>query len=253
MGQGGFVWYELTTRDPHEAAAFYGKVLGWRINDAGMPGTTYLLAHVGERPVAGLMTIPAEMPPQTAPHWWGYIGVEDIDAKAEEVKAAGGAIRRAPDDIPGVGRFAVAADPQGSGFMLFRGSGDAMSSLPYMSPGTVGWHELAARDWQTVFPFYERLFGWEKAEAMDMGAMGTYQLLTIAGAGTGAMMSAQGDQSTGWGFYFAVDDIDAAQARLEHAGGTVLMGPMEVPGPMWIILAQDPQGGPFALVGSRAA
>ena len=142
-------------------------------------------------------------------------------------------------------------DPQGAGFMLFRGAGEPAPDLAYMTPGTAGWHELVATDWPAVFPFYERLFGWKKLEAMDMGPAGTYQLLGIGGREAGAMMSAQQGQPTGWTYYFAVDDIDTAKTRLEGAGGSVRMGPIEVPGPMWIVLATDPQGGPFALVGSR--
>ena len=36
-------------------------------------------------------------------------------------------------------------------------------------------------------------------------------------------------------------------------GGTILNGPMEVPGGAWIIQASDPQGAMFALVGSKDA
>src|SRR3546814_2512971 len=36
---------------------------------------------------------------------------------------AGGKIHRAPSDIPGVGRFAVVADPQGAMFMLLQPNG----------------------------------------------------------------------------------------------------------------------------------
>lgn len=252
MRPGEFVWYELTTSAPRAAADFYGKVLGWIVKDAGMPGMTYLIAHVGDRPFAGIMNSPPDMPAPSSPKWWGYIGVEDVDAVAEEAEAAGGAIVRAPDDIPGVGRFAVVADPQGSCFMLFKGAGEPAPDLPHLTPGSMGWHQLNAKDWETALPFYQRLFGWAKAEAVDMGGW-TYQLLTIAGEGTGAMMSAHGTQPTGWDFYFAVDDIEAAKGRVEDAGGQIVMGPMEVPGPMWIVVALDPQGGPFALVGNKTA
>lgn len=54
-----------------------------------------------------------------------------------------------------------------------------------------------------------------------------------------------------WLFYFIVGDIDAAVARVTAGGGTVLNGPMEVPGGGWIIQALDPQGAMFALVGMR--
>ena len=118
---------------------------------------------------------------------------------------------------------------------------------PYMTPGTVGWHELVATDWAPMFDLYADLFGWEKDAAMDMGGQGTYQLVKMGDGVLGAMMTAQPPQPTGWSFYFAVENIDAAKARLEGAGGTTIMGPVEVPGPVWILLATDPQGGAFGV------
>ncbi len=56
-----------------------------------------------------------------------------------------------------------------------------------------------------------------------------------------------------WLYYFVVDDIDAGLQRVKANGGMVLFGPQEVPGGAWIINAQDPQGGAFALVGARKA
>ena len=49
-------------------------------------------------------------------------------------------------------------------------------------------------------------------------------------------------------FYFVVQGIDAARARIEASGGTVGHGPMEVPGGAWIVGGKDPQGAAFALV-----
>ena len=51
-----------------------------------------------------------------------------------------------------------------------------------------------------------------------------------------------------WNYYINVDSIDAAKARVEKAGGTVRMGPMEVPGGQWVLQGADPQGAHFALV-----
>ena len=53
-----------------------------------------------------------------------------------------------------------------------------------------------------------------------------------------------------WTFYFHVDSIKAAIARVESGGGKVLNGPTQVPGGAWIIQGQDPQGAMFALVSS---
>ena len=54
-----------------------------------------------------------------------------------------------------------------------------------------------------------------------------------------------------WGYYFAVEDIDAGMAKVTAGGGTVLMGPTEVPGGAWVVQGLDPQGAFFALVGMR--
>jgi uncharacterized protein len=66
--------------------------------------------------------------PQTAcaegarPGWIGYVTVDDVDASASQAKKDGGNIHRAPDDIPGVGRFAIISDPQGATLALFKPS-----------------------------------------------------------------------------------------------------------------------------------
>ena len=247
---GGFVWYELMTSDVEAAQAFYGKVVGWTMADSGMPGMRYTIATVGKRPVAGLMGFPPDR--GTGPvMWFGYIAVADVDAMAERVRGAGGAVHRPPTDIPGVGRFAVVADPQGAMFMLFRGAGQPAADLAPNTPGAIGWHELRATDWQTAFPFYRDLFGWETAYAHDMGPMGVYQTFSVGGAWTGGMMTATQAPVPIWTYYITVEDIDAAAARVVDAGGSVLSGPHPVPGDAWVLMGLDPQGARFALTGGR--
>jgi predicted enzyme related to lactoylglutathione lyase len=249
MNEGDFVWYELMTSDVQAAKDFYAKVVGWTIQDSGMPGGTYLAAHVGDRPVGGLMGFPPDVT-GVPPCWSGYVLAKDVDGTAERIKQAGGAIHRAPDDIPGVGRFAVVADAQGAVFMLFRGDGEPAPDLPYMTPGTTGWHELHARDGAAAFAFYEGLFGWKKDQALDMGPMGTYQLFATSGEmAVGGMLTEANAPMPYWLYYFAVEDIDAALARATDCGAKVVVPPTEVPGGMWIVVATDPQGAHFALVG----
>ena len=248
--EGSFVWYELMTSDPEAAQAFYSKVVGWSMADAGMPGMPYALAKIGERPVAGIMGLPPDL--ETGPiTWFGYIAVADVDAMTERVRQAGGAVHREPTDIPGIGRFAVVADPQGAVFMLFRGSGEAMSDLPANTPGTVGWHELRTTDWESAFAFYQGLFGWEKSYSHDMGPMGVYQTFSVGDTWTGGLMNSTRAPAPAWSYYIAVDDIDAAVTRVGEAGGTVLSGPHPVPGDTWVVMATDPQGASFALTGHR--
>ena len=250
---GRFVWHELMTTDAAAAARFYGDVVGRPARDSGMPGMEYTLLHAGERQVAGLMAMtPAAKAGGAPPGWSGYVAVDDVDAAAAKAVSLGGSVCMPPMDIPGVGRFAVVADPQGAVIALFHAMGEAPAAAPMMADGTVGWNELMAGDAPAVWPFYEAMFGWTRDQAMDMGPMGTYQLFAAEGVVCGGMMTKPAQvPAPFWGYYFAVPDIDAALARAVAAGGTLLNGPMEVPGGAFVVQMTDPQGVYFALVGMR--
>lgn len=250
---GTFVWYELMTTDAEAAEAYYRAVIGWTAKDAGMPGFRYTLLSVGDTAVGGLMALsPEECAAGAKPKWIGYIGVDDVDAYEARVPRAGGAVHRTAEDIPGIGRFAVAADPQGATFVLFKGAGQPPAPPAPNTPGLPSWHELHATDWEPAFAFYAGMFGWRKADALDMGPMGTYQLFSAGADPIGGMMSKnEAIPSPFWLFYFNVDDIDAAAKRVSDKGGQVMHGPHEVPGGGWIVQCRDPQGAMFALVGPR--
>jgi predicted enzyme related to lactoylglutathione lyase len=254
INQGRFVWYDVMTTDTRAAEAFYRKVCGWTTQDSGMSDRSYTLVSAGPTMVGGIMPIPEAAKAMGArPGWLGYVGVDDVDAYAAKVKAAGGAVHRGPEDIPGIGRFAAVADPQGAMFILFRGSSDAApTAAPPNTPGHIGWHELHTTDDVAALKFYSDLFGWTQTEAMDMGPMGLYRLFATGGEAVGGIMKKPPEvPMPAWLYYFNVDAIDAASARVTEAGGKVLMGPAEVPGPMWIVQCMDPQGAAFALVGSK--
>ena len=247
-----FVWHELTTADSPAATAFYTQVVGWRAQDSGMPDMAYTLMLVGEAPVAGVMRTPAELQAIGAPPCWsGYVAVYDVDAMQARVLTAGGKLLRPAGDIPGIGRFAVVADPQGASFILFKPIPPAGGAiLPAAdAPGTVGWHELRAIDGPAVFDFYATLFGWTRGEALDMGPMGTYQMFEIDGMPNGAIMNKTADQpAPAWRFYFRVASIDAAAQSIAKLGGVVTMGPGQVPDGQWMLSGHDPQGALFALI-----
>ena len=250
----GFVWYELMTTDAKAAEGFYGKVVGWTAQQADQPGMPYTLLMSGASQVAGLMTLPAEACAAGArPGWMGYIGVDDADATVARLTRAGGSVHRPAADIPGIGRFAVVADPQGAVFCLFQPAGPGEPSPPGQNvPGTIGWHELMAGDGDKAFAFYADLFGWARDEAIDLGPMGKYQLFAANGQVIGGMMTKPAEvPAPFWGYYFNVEGITAAVERLKAAGGSVINGPMEVPGGSWVVQAIDPQGAMFALVGPK--
>lgn len=253
---GDFVWHELRTTDAKGAEEFYTHVVGWQTKSSGNPGgIPYTLLSAGGHEVAGLM----ELTPQMAsggmkPSWAGFIGVDDVDAYAKRVEEAGGKLHFPPQDIPGVGRFAAVEDPQGAAFLLFKGSLESAPPRPAAgTPGTVGWNELSANDEKTAWDFYSQIFGWTVETIMDMGPNGSYRIFKNGGAPMGAVFTRNPKTSPVpfWLFYFHVDNIDAAVTRINEKKGQIFMGPHQVPGDMWIVIGNDPQGATFALVGPK--
>jgi predicted enzyme related to lactoylglutathione lyase len=246
--EGYFGWYELMTTDADAAASFYTSVIGWTTKDVGTPEMPYTVFNADNYGTAGLLAIPPHasgMPPT----WLGYIHVPDVDAEAADVAADGGVIHRPPTDVPGMLRFCVVADPQGTAFVLFT-SNPNMPTPPGKpadgTPGTIGWHELFATDSAAAFDWYAKHFGWTKGTAHDMGPMGIYQLFDVKGVETGGMMTRPPQMPVpNWAYYFYVDSIDAAAERIKANGGQILMGPHQVPGDSWVIQAVDPQGAHF--------
>jgi len=246
-GKGSFFWYELASPDPAASEAFYTAVVGWTAQPFE-GGAGYTVLNAGSEGVGGIMAVQ----PGGKPGWNGYVQVADTNAAAEAVRQAGGQVLYGPDDIPGVGRFAFLADPQGASFSLLTPSsqGEMPKAAPG-APGHIGWRELHTSDWESAFAFYSEQFGWAKSQAMDMGEMGTYQLFSDGGEDVGAMMNSPNMPAPTWLFYFTVDSIEAAIGRINRGGGQVLMGPHEVPGGGWIVQGADPQGVMFALVGPK--
>lgn len=250
---GDFVWYELLTSDPGGAAAFYGRVLGWRVRPfaGSVPGYSYFEA--GGEGVAGLMQAP-EHENDLSPAWHGYVAVDDLDAALDSAGRAGGSVRMAPMEIAGVGRIAMLADPQGVPIYAMRPA-DGMRSVSFQ-PNTVGhcaWNELVTTDQEAALAFHTAQFGWTRGDVMPMpGSEGGYRFLEKDGAMIGAVMNRMApDQPIGWTFAFRVDAIDEAAGAVTEGGGAVRFGPAEIPGGEFVVNATDPQGARFMLVGPR--
>ena len=248
---GQFIWYELLTTDLDSAATFYTAVTGWAARDSGTPGMDYRIFSASTAMVGGLVAIPpAAAAMGMPPMWLGYVRVPDVDAALTRTLAAGGAVRMPPMDIAGVGRMATIADPQGAGIYVMRpemAEGTSTAFAPG-ARGHVGWNELHTTDWQAALAFYGAEFGWGKSGEIDMGPMGTYALFHAGAEAIGGMMNSPNARHPFWMFYFNVDEINAARARVEAAGGRVVNGPHEVPGGSWVLQAMDPQGAMFGLV-----
>ena len=239
---GRFIWHELVTGDVQRALGFYGELFGWRSREMDMgPGGTYTLLSIGDKDVGGIA------PPATGqpPHWLGYVTSEDVDATAKSAKALGATIVVPPTDIPNVGRFALLIDPQGAAIAPMR-SLDEAPEVERPATGTFCWDELLSTDQAGSVAFHTKLFGYE-TKAMDMGPMGTYQVLTKGEKQRGGIMQAPPGVPTHWLAYVVVDDVDASAARVARLGGKVVAPAADIPGIGRFSVIQDPTGATVAL------
>ncbi|MEO3434593.1 VOC family protein [Inquilinus sp. CAU 1745] len=246
------IWYELMTDAPDPAQDFYGAIMGWSFTKP--PGgleRDYRVFRADGEDVGGVMKAPDGA--CFAPAWAAYFGVSDVDAAAEKVKALGGTVHMEPQDIPGVGRFAFVADPQGAVFYLMRGDSDGNSTaFEPRRAGHCSWNELVTSDQDAALEFYGKLFGWERAGSVTLsGDMGEYVFIKNGDADLGAMMDAPTNAGSFWNFAFWVTDIDAAKSTVENGGGLVRMGPTEKPSGEWVLQATDPQGAKVMFMGQR--
>ena len=245
-------WYELATSDPDAAQGFYAGVFGWTWASAGMEGFDYRLASAGTTRVAGMMAMQPQVP---MPCWTAYIAVDDCDKTAAQATRAGAQTYVPPTDIPNTGRFAVLADPQGAVMGILQPLPMEVppesGAYDMSKPGHGAWLELMSSDPKAGAAYYDALFGWRESRSMDMGAMGAYRIFARDGQDLGGMMGLGDAPQSCWLVYFGVEGVDRAIAAITKGGGKVHNGPMEVPGGVFVAVADDPQGAWFAVVGPR--
>jgi predicted enzyme related to lactoylglutathione lyase len=119
---GSLTWNELHTRDVDGAKAFYRALFGWTADDQAMGDFTYTTFNLGDSGIAGGMPMPSGVPDDFPAYWLAYFAVEDCDASVAKAQELGANVTWPAMDIPGVGRFAVLADPIGSAFAIMAGA-----------------------------------------------------------------------------------------------------------------------------------
>ena len=93
-----------------------GLVLNQTMPDQDFGGMTYTVLMLGENGIGGMMPMTDEVPAEVPAFWLTVFEVADVDATAARIPELGGNVASPPSDIPNIGRFAVAADPQGAMF-----------------------------------------------------------------------------------------------------------------------------------------
>lgn len=100
--------WELMVGDVSKAKEFYSAVFDWEFDDSSYPG--YALIKTGDGPGGGMMT-----QPDTAPGCAlnTYFQVDDVETTLAKATGAGAVVLVPKTPIPGVGYWAMFADPDG--------------------------------------------------------------------------------------------------------------------------------------------
>jgi predicted enzyme related to lactoylglutathione lyase len=237
-------WVDVEHRDVEAAERFYGELLGWTFTRATPPEAPfqYVVAQLGGQDVAGLGG-PADpsAPFPVDPAWNTYVAVDDIEATAAAVEAAGGSILSPPTAAGEGGIAATCADPFGVQFRLWQARRRLGAQLTNV-PGSWNFSDLHAADPDASARFYTEVFGWVFddlgfATMIRVPGYGDHLASTTdpgirerqSGTGfppgfadaIGWLDAASDDQPPGWRVTFTVDDRDKTAALAESLGGRV--------------------------------
>jgi predicted enzyme related to lactoylglutathione lyase len=239
--RGRFVWHDLMTPETSGAHAFYSKALGWKTK-ASQQDPSYSMFATAHGAIGGTALLPVG-----TPHWRPYIGTSDIEETLQRATALGGSVLTAATPVGGGGQYAVLTDPQGAAFGTYGAAKDESASDAPPKRGDFSWHELATSDLRAAFEFYAALFGWESLLEHDMGPDGIYLVFGRDGIPQGGMFNKPADTTAAWLGYVRVDDVRKTMRKVSSARGSLINGPMEVPGGDWIAQFIDPYGALFAV------
>jgi hypothetical protein len=249
-----FCWHDLFTKDPKRAKSYYSELLGWKSQDLPMGPKSYtMLMATNDQADAfgGIESLPA---PNVPSHWMSYVAVADLDASLAKVKKLGGSVHMGATDIPGMGKFAIVADPAGASFALYRGNQQYPArGMEQMKPGLPCWMECMTTDLDKALAFYKGLFGWTTTtKPVDDGHI--YHMFMNGSYGIGGLMQCPDKNiPSHWYPYFMSADLETSADRAKSLGGTPIMPPTDIGEGMGSFSIQlDPAGAVFGFYSAAA-
>lgn len=244
---GRFVWHDLMTTDAGRSLDFYGELFPeWSVEDidVGEAGTYHMISVDGVK-AGGVVSIPPDA--GLPSHWIGYVAVADCDATVERVKEAAGSLVVPAHTAPGIGRFAVIADPVGAMVKPFQIESEiALPARPVA--GQFAWDEVLSNNVSATRRFYQSVFGWSVIEQPIEG-MGTYTLFRVNEQDTAGClaMPPEAEGNPAWLTYLCAEDIEDRVAKAESLGAQVFVQPQSVPGVGRFAVLADSNHALFAL------
>jgi predicted enzyme related to lactoylglutathione lyase len=244
-------WVDHSSAEPARAREFYAALFGWVAPEGPPEFGGYSVATKDGKTVAGIGPI---MGPPMPAVWASYVNVDSADEVAVKVGAAGGSEVVAAMDVMDQGRMAVFAGPAGAVFGVWQ-PGTHHGAQLVNEVSAFGWSELITDDVEGAKSFYKAVFGWD-ADSYDMGGGMGYTEWKLNGRSIGGMMARPPGMPAQappfWGVYFMVPGTDAAVAKLQELGGSLMMGPRDIPQGRIAVVA-DPLGAVFNLMAMNAS
>ncbi|MGH3656284.1 MAG: VOC family protein [Micromonosporaceae bacterium] len=255
-------WIDTEQSDPEAASRFYGGLFGWALTNVAHPEAPgpYLIATLGGRDVGAIGSTPAG----TAT-WNTYIAVDDADASAAAVTAAGGTVVAAPWEAGPGGRAAGCVDPAGARFRLWQAR-RRLGAQVANTPGAWNFSDLHTPDRDAAMAFYTPVFGWRAADL----AQGAGTMLQVPGYGDhlaatidpdiherqasappgfadviGGLAITDPGEPARWHVTFTVADRDDSAGTAERLGATIVTSSDD----QWTrnAVVRDPQGAEFTI------
>jgi len=117
------VHFEIPADDVEKLRKFYSELFGWKVEK--MPGPmdywTIETVPVDEKGMPIRHGVNGGMMKRQQPEHKpvNYIAVESVDEYAKKIKTLGGKVLVPKMEIPGIGWWALALDPEGNQFAIF--------------------------------------------------------------------------------------------------------------------------------------
>ena len=249
---GRWVWMDLLTPDLDASARFYQEVFDWRFEPLAGREDRYLLVQAGARRFAGMVQYAKASEPGRKARWLGLLSVADVAAAARQVNAGGGATRLPAKPMAGRGEVAVFADPEGAVFAVIHAEGgDPPDTFPPID--SLFWMELWAGDAERMADFYRPIGGYRVKPSATIDGVEEWHLVAFDYPRASVVQVKQNEQTSHWLPYVRVADLGASLARVEKAGGRVLVAPSPEIREGQIAVIVDPQGAALGLAEWRDA
>lgn len=242
-------WLEIQARDMDVSRRFYGEVFGWELTDMGRPEYIMFSSPGGLK--GALTAQPHDL--ERGQGSMAHIYTANMDADIAALEALGAEFVE-PKTALGEGEHVVHTatfrDPAGTLYGLV----DMAAELPVPAvpsglgggdkppTGALSSIELYGGDFAQAKALFGELFGWGLLEAMPQ------YMMFNPGGGIGGVFQSHTAAAPCMPYIY-VDDVHAAIARIESAGGKRLGDPMSMPGMGTFGYFTDPNGVGMGLIG----